>query len=139
MGKMVAGGTATARSKDSQGFGDLREADRLSLVLLGEVGGVPPPPLGLLGVYFACCLVCCQQSGGCLCRQPQGPGAIGQTQTSVPPEIQVKLKGALSLGCLTDREVHRLCKAESNLPWLLIGCVALDTFITLSEPQLPHL
>lgn len=122
-GKDGAGGTAAARSKDSQEFGDLRKAD------------CPWSFWGRLAGCVLCLLLgSLSAEGGCLCQQPQGPAVIRQTRTSVPPEIQVKLQGALSLGCLTDWEVHRLCRAESNLP----GSSLAVWPWTRSSPSLNH-
>lgn len=142
---MVAGRTAAARSKASQEPGGFRKARVLSFVILGEVGWVLPPALGLLGIYVACCLVYCQQSSGCF-FPPFGKDCAGSGSTrghgrpDRPKHLSLERSRSssklplLTLDCLTDWDGHRLCEAESNLALLLTSCVVLDTFITLSEP-----
>ena len=74
-----------------------------------------PPALQLLGSYFARCSLCYQQSSRRFTHSARTVARSGSTrghgdsdrlrgkdQTSVTPEIRVKLEAALALGCLTD-------------------------------------
>ena len=106
----MAGGTAAPRSRDCQGLGagrGIRKAGVLSFVTLGEAGWVLPLPPGLLGMFSVAPFTvgrAVDVSSTHSARTVVGSGSTRatdrQTQTSAAPEIQVKLKAALPLGCL---------------------------------------